>query len=473
MLKRLIKISIFAFLCLGFLGFAKVQANAGELNMHVINIGHGDAILFESQGHYMLVDSGLKDNKDVLLDYLDKNMEGTTIDYAVATHADKDHIGGFYYVFKKYDIKNLTYSEPTKEHFDDEGQRTSFGRFEDAIAAEAKEGLVYDNAYEGQTWTFGDATVKVLYDGRQGTTYNESSIVMKVTCDNKSILMTGDLPTTMEEKLIDLKYDLGANILKVAHHGAAASTSTNFLKAVNPQSAVIPNGIVDGVFLPKASVLQRLALRFIKTHLVTDGDIVMNIKDGVISTNHPENKEYECISKGTITLDKAIYYAPEVAGNPVIPNIQVHANGQLIPSTGYNTTIKGNTHTGVATIKISGAKAKYVGSLSTTFKILPRKTKFYSTLRSGKELFLHWNAQTSCSGYEIVYSTSKNFKSKTKTVIINNSKTNTKILKGLSKKKDYYIKARAFTNEIGYGKWSKVKKIKKIKVKKKKKKKKK
>ena len=74
--------------------------------MHVINIGHGDAILFESKGHYMLVDSGKKSAHKTLLAYLEKHVTGDTIDYVLATHADTDHIGGFASVFNNYNIKN-------------------------------------------------------------------------------------------------------------------------------------------------------------------------------------------------------------------------------------------------------------------------------------------------------------------------------------------------------------------------------
>ncbi|MCR5430150.1 MAG: MBL fold metallo-hydrolase [Eubacterium sp.] len=461
-LKRLIKISVFAFLCLCFLGFAKVQAKAGELHMHTINIGHGDAILFESQGHYMLVDSGLKDERETLLAYLEKNITGTTIDYAVASHADKDHIGGFYYVFQKYDVKNLIYSEPMKKHFDEEGERTSFGRFEDAIEDEAKEGLVYGNAYEGQTFSFGDATVKVIYDGRQGTTFNESSIVMRVTCGKKSILMTGDLPTTMETKLIDKGYKFGADILKVAHHGAAASTSTEFLDKVDPEYAVIPNGIVDGVYLPKDSVLQRLALKFIKTHLVTEGDIVMNIKDDVISTDHKENTKFQCLSRGQIVVNGSKFYASNTIGKKVTPSIHVYANGELLSSSNYTVSYTGTTHTGYGTIKVTGNKKKYVGTLSTTFSILPRQSKIWKSSRTKnkKKITIWWSTQNYASGYTIWYSSDKNMVKDSKKITIKGGKNSKKTFKGLKKKKHYYFKIQAFTNGIGKGKWTAKKKIK-------------
>ena len=71
MLKRTIKLFAFALVALGFFAVAKVQANAGELKMHTIYVGHGDCILLESKGHYMLVDSGESSAKDTILSYLE------------------------------------------------------------------------------------------------------------------------------------------------------------------------------------------------------------------------------------------------------------------------------------------------------------------------------------------------------------------------------------------------------------------
>ena len=455
MLKRTIKLLAFVIVALGFFAITKVQANAGELTMHTIYVGHGDAILLESKGHYMLVDSGETVAKETVMNYLEKHIVGDTIDYVVATHADKDHISGFPAVFEKYKIKNLVYGEPMKPFINaDTGKDTNFKKFVDAINAE--EGLVHGNATEGQTWTFGDASVKVIYDGKKGTTYNESSVVTKVTCDNKSILMTGDLPTTMEEKLIAQKYNLKADILKVAHHGAAASTSTEFLEKVDPQYAVIPNGEVDGVWLPKDSVLQRLALRFIKTYLASEGDVVMNIKDGVISTNNKENTKFLCLSRGQIVVIGNKFYAPATVGKGVCPDVHVYANGDLLSSSQYNVSYSKNTHTGIATVKVTGNKKKYVGTLSANFSVLPRKTRVIKATRTKnkKKITIKWNAQTSCSGYVVWYSYNKNMETGAKKVTIRGGSNNIKTFKVSKKKKKYYFKIRAFTDGIGNGKWS-------------------
>ena len=71
------------------------NAVSGEMQKHFIDIGQGDAILLVSEGKYMLVDTGDKDDEynEKLVNYL-QGYGVETINYLVLTHPDADHIGG-------------------------------------------------------------------------------------------------------------------------------------------------------------------------------------------------------------------------------------------------------------------------------------------------------------------------------------------------------------------------------------------
>ena len=61
----------------------------------------------------------------------------------------------------------------------------------------------------------------------------------------------------VEDKLLNENSDIDADILKIAHHGSAYSSSTDFLKKVNPLAAVISVG--KNIFgHPSKEVLGRL-----------------------------------------------------------------------------------------------------------------------------------------------------------------------------------------------------------------------
>jgi competence protein ComEC len=58
----------------------------------------------------------------------------------------------------------------------------------------------------------------------------------------------------------------GADLLKVAHHGSATSTTPEFLAAVHPRFAVISAGYRNSFGHPRQVVLERLQAGGIKTY---------------------------------------------------------------------------------------------------------------------------------------------------------------------------------------------------------------
>lgn len=429
-----------------------VCVSAGELNMHTLNIGRGDSILIESNGHYMLVDAGTSKAAPKILEYLEKfDIPENKIDYIVSTHPDGDHVGSFTHIFEKYDIGQIFYSPCPK----------ASNSYNDFIASVKEEGSPFRTPIENETWQLGDALVEVVYDGSQGSTYNECSIVLKVTCDDKSILLTGDLPSTMETSLIQQGYNFKADILKIGHHGAAASSCASFLDAVNAQYAVISCDTPDKTDFPKASVLKRLARRFVKTYRTPDSDVVINIKNGVISTSNKENNGYISIKRGKITLSNNVFYA---TGSAIKPTVSLYVNGVLVPATDYTVKYSSNKKTGVAKVKLSGTEAKYVSSCSTTFLILPKTETLKGSVKHLRQANLSWSYQSNSTGYTIIYTTDSSFKTGLKYININNPKTIKYTIPNLAFGTKYYFKIRAYKSNVGYGNWSNTIKIKTKKI---------
>ncbi len=416
---------------------------AGELNFHAVFIGRGDALVLESKGHYMIVDSGTPSTSMVFTNYLkDLNIPNYDIDYVVATHPDGDHVGGFYNVFKNFNVKKVFYSPCSK-------QNTSYFRFINYALAE---NCPIETPVNNQTWKLGDATVTVVYDGSKGSTYNECSIVLKVTCDKKSILLTGDLPSTMENELLKKnKGILKSDILKVGHHGAALSSCADFLDAVSPKMAIISSDKPDKTNLPKDSVLMRLARRFINVYRTSDANVLINIKDGIITTKNKTNNKYTTIKKGILQLSKSTYIANETKKTP---SVKLYVNGVLVPSSEYTVKYTENVQPGTATVKVTGNEKKYISSISKTFKILPGNANFKSFDRFSKSINLHWKkAKGDITSYTIKYS-KKSDMSDAKTVSANKNKTS-KLISGLKIKTKYYFQIRANYNKL-HGNWSDV-----------------
>lgn len=449
LIKYVILIPLFA---LGFFISFDVCTTAGEVNMHTLNIGLGDAIIIESNEHYMLVDSGTSKAAPKILEYLEQfDIPENKIDYIVSTHPDGDHVGSFPFIFEKYEVGQIFYSPCPKAN----------NNYKDFITAVKQEGCPFRTPIENETWKLGDATVEVVYDGSQGSTYNECSIVLRVTCDDKSILLTGDLPSTMERSLIQQGYNFKADILKIGHHGAAASSCASFLDAVDADYAVVSCDSPDKTLFPKPSVLKRLARRFVKTYRTSDGDVIFNIKDGAISTSNKENNGYISIKYGKITLSNNVFYA---TGKAIKPTVSLYVDGIPVPASQYTIKYSSNKSTGVAKVKLSGTEVKYVSSCSTTFLILPETETLKGSLKSLNKAELSWSEQSNTTGYTIVYTTDKTFKTGLKYININNPKTVKRTISNLEFNTKYYLKIRAYKSNVGYGQWSKIFKIKTKKV---------
>ena len=72
-----------------------------------------------------------------------------------------------------------------------------------------------------------------------------------------SALFCGDIEAQAELDLVKSGAALDADLLKVAHHGSASSSSRRFLEAVTPAYAVVSVG-PDNSNLPREETLLRL-----------------------------------------------------------------------------------------------------------------------------------------------------------------------------------------------------------------------
>ena len=100
------------------------------LAVHFIDVGQGDSILAESDGHYMLIDAGENDQAGTVISYL-KAQGVTKLDYVIGTHPHSDHIGGLDKVIDTFPIDKVIL--PPVEH--------TTKTFEDVLDSIASRGL--------------------------------------------------------------------------------------------------------------------------------------------------------------------------------------------------------------------------------------------------------------------------------------------------------------------------------------------
>ncbi|MBR3968030.1 MAG: MBL fold metallo-hydrolase [Clostridia bacterium] len=274
--KKIISLIICVCLIISIIPFGNIFVSAQEtLDMVVsfIDCGQGDSILISSEGSNMLIDAGKSSNAHKVTNYLDA-LGITELDYVVASHPDEDHIGGMPSIYEKYQINESIYSPYV-------ATTAIYNEYKTAVKNEPKSN--YRVADNDDSWNVGDAIVDVVYDGADGTNSNDSSLVLKVSCGKIKTLLTGDISSTIEQKIISTGENIDVDILKVAHHGSASSSSQTFLNIATPKVSVISVGANNSYGHPTYDAVERISSvcsNIYRTDL--NGTIVFDINNGVI-----------------------------------------------------------------------------------------------------------------------------------------------------------------------------------------------
>ena len=205
------------------------------LRIHFLDVGQGDATLIKTpSNHKILVDAGrgiqVLNALDAVLQENDRD-----IDVAVMTHPDEDHIGGFIPILERYAVNTIIQSFIPSE------SRV----YRQVISAVEKEGAITYTIKEPHSLILDNIQFDILWPiGTEITETNAASVVLLVTYGNTEILLTGDVPTEVEEFLIESfpKKLSNIEILKAGHHGSKTSTSESFLNHTKPNAIIYSAG---------------------------------------------------------------------------------------------------------------------------------------------------------------------------------------------------------------------------------------
>lgn len=224
--------------------------NAEKMQVHFIDVGQGDSILIESNHEYMLIDAGNNEDGEVVVDYLLE--EGVDkLKYIIATHPHEDHIGGMDDVIKQFDVETVLM--PDVVH--------TTKTFEDVLSAIASKNLEITTPLVGEQYKIGEAKFTIVTPDNEidESNLNNASIGIKLVNGSNSFLMCGDAEKSVEKEMLKEGIDVSAQVYKVSHHGSETSTSSEFLKAVSPEYAVISCGADNKYGHPHIETLRKLS----------------------------------------------------------------------------------------------------------------------------------------------------------------------------------------------------------------------
>lgn len=181
----------------------------------------------------------------------------------------------------------------------------------------------------------------------------------------------------------------------------------------------------------------------------------------MVGSMFPVVSEAAVKPKAKVTLSTTTY---TYNGKTKKPSVKVKDNkGKTIKKSYYKVSYSsGRKNVGTYKVKVT-FKKKYKGSITKTFKIIPKKTSLSSVKGTKSSITVKWKKQSKqVSGYQIQYTTDKKFKKGVKTTTVSRYKTTSKTIKKLSSNKKYYVRIRTY-KKVGrtkyYSGWSSAKSV--------------
>lgn len=318
-MKRIVRIFLIC-ICALFTVAVQIFAAQTDSNMNIYALylpQEGDAVLLESQGQWMLVDTGIEASAEVLLQKL--SAYGVEELDVLITHLHSDHTGGFA-ALADSDIRinrlllpaaELTsYDENTSQKQNQLTQKAkkNYSKVEiihlekgDAFSLGAVNASVLGPVADLTPADFADTETQTAVEKY----VNCRSLTVRFDCGGVSYLCAGDIEQEEELALVR-EYEgtdvLNADILKLSHHALYTSNTEEFLQAVSPRYSFALNTnktISEGSDYRMYYASCKNASRYGPVYLVGDekADFKVKTANGKVDIYKADNE-----LKGLVTL---------------------------------------------------------------------------------------------------------------------------------------------------------------------------
>lgn len=203
--------------------------------VHMLDIGHGLAIVIERNGRAMLYDTGNAwpggdSARQTIIPWL--RWHRLTPDGVIVSHEHLDHRGGLNSLIKTWPSLPVISSLGWAGH---------------------------QPCLRGKRWRWQGLVFTVHWPQTlSANTGNNASCVVKVSDGEQSVLLTGDIEADAERLMVKHHWrELQASVLQVPHHGSKTSSSVLLLRTVAGQAALASVARYNAWRLPSRPVVAR------------------------------------------------------------------------------------------------------------------------------------------------------------------------------------------------------------------------
>ena len=217
------------------------RQSRSDWRIDMLDVGQGLAVLIEQNGEYLLYDtgpawSGGSAANFVITPILERRGV-KQLDTLILSHLDNDHAGGRIPIEQRWNPKRRMTSTTLDN---------------------------YTSCIQGQNWQWHQLNIEVLWPPVvKAQSKNQFSCVLKVSDKTygHSVILTGDIDAVAEWLIVKQvgagKHDLKSDIIVVPHHGSLTSSTSQFIRAINPSLALTALAKGNRWNFPNPKVKQR------------------------------------------------------------------------------------------------------------------------------------------------------------------------------------------------------------------------
>lgn len=292
------RIAAFLALCAVFSAcmYAEEGSDHAGLRVSFLDVGQGLAVLLEEDGRYALYDTG-PDSAGLVDTLAARGVR--ELEWVLVSHAHRDHGGGFMEFAHAVEsgalrVGRLYVGPDTYAGIVRDSVLRLASRLKVPVDTVARGDVLGMCGQDGAGGGSGSAALAgapvsrldVLWPPKgEPLAENAASVVVLLEYGGYGVLLTADLDSAGERRLLEYSPSLRAHILQVPHHGSAGSSTIGFLSQEAPRYAVVSVGAKNAYGHPAAPVMRKLLYVVGDSSAVyrtdRDGSVTFELLEGV------------------------------------------------------------------------------------------------------------------------------------------------------------------------------------------------
>ncbi|MBN1007846.1 DNA internalization-related competence protein ComEC/Rec2 [Amphritea pacifica] len=275
-LPRWMGVGFFALLMLTVLIFPPEQpVDQGGFRATVADVGQGLAVLIETNSKSVLFDTGAayrgRSTARFTLIPMLESRNISQLDRLIISHKDNDHAGGYADLAETLTVNGLDSGSPA-----------------------IRRRLPAQPCTPGDSWEWDGVRFSYIQPARlKQTNENNRSCVLLVQSENCSILIPGDIESSVEQQILNEHPGLHVNWLVAAHHGSRFSSSVEWLNGLRPDWVLFSSGFDNPYGHPAREIIDRLQL--LKLNWLNTSDrgavIIQSSADHCLTESYRDQKK--------------------------------------------------------------------------------------------------------------------------------------------------------------------------------------